>query len=221
MELHHANMESWADLDFWNGPTFPKIVKFLAEERMVGKSILPPKDFVFRAYQLTPFSETKVVILGQDPYPTVGHAMGLAFSVTSTTRPLPKSLQNVFKELEDDIGVKRTNGDLTDWAEQGVLLLNTSLTVVEGVPASHSNIGWSALTSQTIRALSEHKEHVVFILWGKHAQQKGMIIDRNKHLVIESAHPSPLSAYTGFFGSECFSKTNAYLNRNNITTIHW
>lgn len=214
-------MDCWADLDFWTGPTFPKIIKFLAEERMVGKSILPPKDFIFRAFELTPFSETKVVILGQDPYPTDGHAQGLAFSVSNNTQPLPKSLQNIFKELEDDVGVKRTNGDLTDWAQQGVLLLNTSLTVVEGAPASHSDIGWSALTGQAIRALSEHKNNLVFILWGKHAQQKGMCIDRNKHLVIESSHPSPLSAHNGFFGSECFSKTNAYLKRNNISTIYW
>lgn len=214
-------MDSWADLDFWSNKTFPQIIRHLYEERLAGKSVLPHKDYIFRALQLTPFEDTRVIILGQDPYPTLGHAVGLAFSVNANTHPLPKSLQNIFKELEEDIGVKRTSGDLTDWAEQGVLLLNTSLTVVQGSPGSHSSIGWGALTTQVIRALSEHKEHVVFILWGKYSQQKGMCIDRNKHLVIESAHPSPLSAYKGFFGSEPFSKTNTYLKAHNKSPIIW
>lgn len=209
-------MIDWTELDFWRGNTWPKIKTFLQNE----KHVFPSNDLMFRALQLTRFDEVKVVVLGQDPYPTAGHATGLAFSVNPETS-LPKSLQNIFKELKDDLGIVRTNGDLTDWAEQGVLLLNTCLTVTEGAPNSHKDIGWGALTGPMIRAVSEHKQNVVFILWGKHAQQKGACIDRNKHFVIESTHPSPLAAHNGFFGSKCFSKTNAYLESNNLKAIRW
>lgn len=211
----------WTELEFFSSPKFQKILTNLHEQRKADKVVLPPRDDIFNSLILTSFDETKVVILGQDPYPTVGHANGLAFSVNPGVKPLPKSLVNIFKELQSDTGTKRTNGDLSDWAQQGVLLLNTSLTVLEGKPASHSDIGWGMLTNEMIRCLSEQKENLVFILWGKHAQQKGMVIDQNKHHVIKSVHPSPLSAHSGFFGSKPFSKTNKYLTDKNLTPITW
>ena len=213
---------TWLDeVEFFKSSRFKKILQFLREEESSGKAIFPNKDCWLRAFALTPLDEVKVVILGQDPYPTIGHANGLAFSVNPDVSPLPKSLQNIYRELDDDIGISNANGDLTHWAEQGVLLLNTSLTVAEGNPGSHSDIGWGALTNEVIRLLNEQCENLVFILWGNFAQRKAMFIDPTKHCVIKSPHPSPLSAYRGFFGSRPFSKTNTYLKEHQIEEIQW
>jgi uracil-DNA glycosylase len=210
---------NWTELSFFHERKLQEVLSAIVAQRLEGKKIFPPQDDMFNALALTSFDETKVVILGQDPYPTKGHANGLAFSVNPGV-PLPRSLKNIFKELQSDTNEYRSNGDLTDWATQGVLLLNTSLSVVEGKPGSHSDIGWAALTQQIIRELNEKKENVVFILWGKHAREKGASIDRNKHCVIESAHPSPLSVRE-FYGSKPFSKANAYLTQHNLKPIKW
>jgi uracil-DNA glycosylase len=204
---------------FFESEKFERIVTFLKEERNNGKTVLPKKENLLRAFALTPFEEVKVVILGQDPYPNEEHACGLAFAVPPNT-PLPKSLVNIYNELKNDV-VFNSGFDLTEWAKQGVLLLNTSLSVVAGNPASHSDIGWGALTNDVIRVLNEERDNLVFILWGKHAQRKAMFIDETKHLVIKSPHPSPLSAHRGFFGSKPFSRTNTYLKEHNIEPIRW
>ena len=211
----------WLDLEFFKSSRFQKIANFLADERRLGKVVLPDRRQVLRALVNTPPNEVKVVILGQDPYPTRGHANGLCFSVNKGVTPLPKSLSNIFRELKDDIGKDRTDGDLSDWAEQGVLLLNTTLSVVEGKPGSHSGIGWEVLTTEIMRYLSENYENNVYILWGKHAQNKEMYINPEANKIIKSPHPSPLSAYRGFFGSKPFSKTNKYLIDMGRTPIEW
>jgi len=215
---------TWLDnVAFFESEKFKKIVQVLKEEESAGKTILPKKENLLRAFALTPLDKVKVVILGQDPYPTIGHANGLAFSVNPDISPLPKSLQNIYKELNADIGEPPwdVDGDLTRWAEQGVLLLNTSLSVVAGQPGSHKDIGWGALTNEIIRLLNEECENLVFILWGNFAQRKAMFVDQTKHYVIKSPHPSPLSAYRGFFGSKPFSKTNTYLKEHQIEEIQW
>lgn len=212
------------DIEFFKSKKFKEIATSLKEQRRNGSNILPSRSNLLRAFVLTPLDEVRVVILGQDPYPTakpVIHANGLAFSVNPDVRPLPKSLVNIYKELESDTGKNRENGDLTDWAEQGVLLLNTSLSVIEGQPASHSKLGWGILANDVIRFLNQNCEHVVFILWGRHAQAKGVYLNESKHLVIKSAHPSPLSAHRGFFGSCCFSRTNKYLTEHGKEPISW
>lgn len=192
-------------------PYYKKLKAFLAEEAAAGYTIFPPRDLILNAFRLTPFEETKVVILGQDPYHGVGQAHGLAFSVQGNT-PLPPSLQNIFKELKEDVGVQRTKGDLTGWAQQGVLLLNTVLTVRQGEAHSHANHGWEIYTDQAIRLLSEHaKQPVIFLLWGNPAQRKEALVDTARHKVLKAAHPSPLSAYRGFFGCKHFSKVNGLL----------
>ncbi len=181
----------------------------------------PPKTNVFRAFELTPFENIKVVILGQDPYHGEGEANGLAFSVNKGIK-LPPSLRNIYKELEEDLGIEAPkHGDLSDWAKEGVLLLNSILTVEKDKPASHRNVGWERYTDSIIKEISEKKEHIVFILWGNFAQSKEYLIDRKKHIVIKSPHPSPFSARKGFFGSKPFSRTNQYLIRNNIKPINW
>lgn len=178
---------------------FKKLVEFVKNEYQSGK-IFPPGPWVFQALELTPFNDTNVIILGQDPYHTPGAAMGLAFSVPSDHGRLQPSLDNIFKELQADLGgEKRTNSDLTDWAKQGVLLLNATLTVQAGLPGSHQKKGWEEFTDAIIKVLNDEKENLVFILWGRYAQNKGDFIDRSKHLVIESPHPSPFSANRGFF----------------------
>ena len=184
--------------------------------------VFPTQDQVFRAFELCDPLDLKVVILGQDPYPTRGHAHGLSFSVEPSVWPLPKSLQNIDKERVADLGLKPLiNGDLTPWAEQGVLLLNTVLTVEEGQPGSHQDLGWELFTSAVIKKISKEKSQVVFILWGAKAQQLKAFIDADKHLVLSSAHPSPLSAYRGFFGNKHFSKTNTYLGQVGKRQIQW
>ncbi len=185
-------------------------------------TVYPPASFIFKAFELTPFDKVKVIILGQDPYHGPNQANGLAFSVNDETK-LPPSLVNIYKEIENDMGQKtiNKNGNLDNWAKQGVLLLNATLTVRASQAGSHQNKGWEEFTDSVIKLLSDKKENLVFILWGNYAQKKGQIIDENKHLVIKSAHPSPLSAYNGFFGSKPFSQTNSYLIFSNQKPIVW
>jgi len=176
---------------------------------------------VFRAFHLTSFAGLKVVILGQDPYHGEGQANGLCFSVSSGV-PFPPSLRNIFKELEDDVGVsKPQSGDLAKWAEQGILLLNTTLTVREGTPASHQGKGWETFTDEVIRCISQKKENIIFVLWGASARRKKGLIDATKHTCIESVHPSPLSAHRGFLGSKPFSGVNRLLQRQGVSEIDW
>ena len=183
--------------------------------------IFPPGKLIFNAFNLCPFDKVKVVIIGQDPYHGPGQAHGLCFSVNDGV-PFPPSLVNIFKEIKADIGTDApATGNLTRWAEQGVLLLNATLTVRAHQAGSHQNRGWETFTDAAIRALAEEKENLVFILWGSYAQKKGAFIDRNKHLVLTSAHPSPLSAYNGFFGNKHFSRTNDYLKAHGETEIAW
>lgn len=183
--------------------------------------VYPPAHLLFNAFNLTPFDQVKVVILGQDPYHNPGQAMGLSFSVPKEVA-LPPSLQNMYKELASDIDVMApTTGDLTFWAKQGVLLLNTILTVQAHQPRSHHYLGWQKFTDRVIELLNNEREHLVFILWGADAQRKEWMIDHNKHFVLKASHPSPLSAYRGFFGSKPFSQTNYYLSSNGIKPIQW
>ena len=186
-----------------------------------GFRVFPPGNKIFAAFDSSPFNKTKVVIIGQDPYHGAGQANGLCFSVNPGIK-MPPSLVNIFKEVEADTGKPfPPNGDLTRWAEQGVLLLNSSLSVREGMAASHSGIGWEDFTDAVVEKLNKEKENLVFILWGSHAIKKGAKIDRNKHLVLESPHPSPLSASRGFFGNHHFSRTNDYLIAHGIKPIDW
>jgi len=198
------------------------IKTFLYREYSNNKIIYPSKSLIFNAFNLCDFDEVKVIILGQDPYHGPDQAHGLSFSVRKNI-PFPPSLKNIIKELENDIGVKfnQNDGNLSKWAKQGVFLLNTTLTVEKSKPLSHSKIGWELFTDKVIELLSEKKQNLVFILWGKHAQAKNQLIDNSKHLVISSTHPSPLSAHRGFFGSKPFSQTNKFLLSNNIKEINW
>jgi uracil-DNA glycosylase len=200
---------------------FAELAAFVRGEYESGTVYPHPKN-VFKAFALTPFDKVKVVILGQDPYHGQGQAIGLSFAVNEGVRN-PPSLQNIFKEIEADTGQKPLveSGDLTRWAEQGVLLLNATLTVRGGAAGSHQGRGWELFTDAAIKALSDEREHLVFILWGNYAKQKGTHIDRSKHLVIESAHPSPFSANNGFFGSKPFSRANAYLAEHGLEPIDW
>ncbi|MFM7672652.1 MAG: uracil-DNA glycosylase [Bacteroidota bacterium] len=205
----------------FNAPYFQQLVTHIRTEKELGKTIYPPGSLIFNAYNCTPFDQVKVVIIGQDPYHGPGQAHGLSFSVPPGVPP-PPSLQNIFKELEADLGLRKPlQGDLTKWAMQGVFLLNASLTVRAGEPMSHSQIGWAAFTDATIRCLAERREQLVFLLWGKFAQEKAKFIDPQKHLVLKAAHPSPLSAHNGFLGCRHFSQTNAYLVANRIDPIDW
>ncbi len=196
--------------------------QFLVNEKKEGKTIYPKGDDIFNAFTLTPFDKVKVVILGQDPYHGFNQAHGLSFSVKKGVK-FPPSLKNIFKELETDIeGFKIPfDGDLTDWAKQGVLMLNSSLTVNAGDAGSHQDQGWELFTDEVIKVLSEKKENIIFILWGNFAQEKAEFIDINKHHIIKSKHPSPFSAYSGFFGSKPFSKTNEILKTLGKIEIDW
>jgi len=195
---------------------------FLIEEKREGKKILPKASLWFNALNSTPLNQLKVVILGQDPYPTIGHSHGLCFSVLSDVKPLPKSLLNINKELLDDLGIDNFHtGYLQPWAKQGVLLLNAVLTVEASKSNSHQGKGWEIFTDKIIEVINRESNNIVFILWGSYAQKKGLAIDTTKHLIIKSPHPSPLSAYRGFFGSKPFSRTNSYLEMNNKQTINW
>ena len=208
--------------DEFNQPYMQQLTSFLQSAKDQKKVILPHSSLWFNSLNTTPFEAVKVVIIGQDPYPTPGHAHGLCFSVLPDVKPLPKSLLNINKELLDDCGVNNQHsGYLQSWAEQGVLLLNAVLTVEAGKANAHQNHGWEKLTDAIIHQLNNHKDNLVFILWGSYAQKKGAIIDRKRHYVIESVHPSPLSAYRGFFGSKPFSKTNQYLISHGLSPITW
>lgn len=200
---------------------FPQLTSFVKEEYQ-RETVYPAPKNIFRAFELCPFDEVKVVILGQDPYHGQGQANGLCFAVNDGVT-LPPSLKNIFKEIENDLGKKlvNTSGDLTRWATQGVLLLNATLTVRAASAGSHQGKGWEQFTDRVIKELSDNREGLVFILWGNYARTKGVHIDRTKHLVLESAHPSPFSAYSGFFGSKPFSKTNAYLTAHGKQPIDW
>ena len=202
-------------------PYFQQIVEFLKVEKAQGKIIYPPGSLIFNAFNTTPFGKVKVVLIGQDPYHGPGQAHGLCFSVQNGI-VLPPSLQNIYKELHNDIGIPiPKTGNLTHWAEQGVFLLNASLTVRAGDPMSHSRIGWATFTDAVIQIISSQKKNIVFLLWGKFAQDKQMLIDTTKHYVLKAAHPSPLSASSGFFGCRHFSKTNNFLVKNGIDPVDW
>lgn len=214
----------------WKEPLTPfllsddmkRLKAFLAENKQQQKVIFPPNSQIFRALNETPLDQVKVVIIGQDPYHGVGQANGLSFSVNKGIM-LPPSLRNIYHELKTDLGVQMpAHGDLTEWARQGVLLLNSVLTVEQAQPTSHQKQGWEEFTDAVIDVINEQRESVVFILWGAYAQRKGQRIDTQKHLVLKAAHPSPLSANRGgFFGCKVFSKTNQYLEQHGITPINW
>ncbi len=198
---------------------FKDLLIFLSKQRQEA-TIYPKNEEVFKAFSMTPFEQVKVVLIGQDPYHGPNQAMGLSFSVRKET-PLPKSLINIYKELYDDLAISNTHGDLSAWAKQGVLLLNTTLTVRRGEAFSHRDQGWERFTKTMIEILCQERDDLVFILWGNHARQFADMARSYGHYVIESAHPSPLSAHRGFFGSRPFSKTNEYLIKKNKTPIDW
>jgi len=214
---------SWKEIlkEEFTKPYFLEIVNFLRTEKMAGKTIYPPGSLIFNAFDTTPFDKVKIVLLGQDPYHGPRQAHGLSFSVQNGITP-PPSLVNIFKELHADTGTPiPAHGNLTKWAEQGVLLLNASLTVRANEPMSHAKIGWAAFTHAVIKKVSAQKEHVVFLLWGKFAQEKQELIDATKHLVLKAAHPSPYSANYGFFGCRHFSKANEYLVQHGKYPVDW
>lgn len=201
-------------------PYFGILTEFVREEYQTTK-VYPPPQKIFNAFAHTPFDKVRVVILGQDPYHGPDQAHGLCFSVPDGVRP-PPSLQNIFKEILSDVGQPiPVSGNLERWADQGVFLLNATLTVRAGQPGSHQNKGWETFTDAVIKQLSDEKSHVVFLLWGNYAKQKASLIDANKHLILQAPHPSPFSAYTGFFGCKHFSKTNAYLTEHGFKPIQW
>ncbi|MEZ5047861.1 MAG: uracil-DNA glycosylase [Chitinophagaceae bacterium] len=200
---------------------FKNLVSFLKKEKQAGKTIYPKGSDIFKAFELTPFNNLKVVLLGQDPYHGFQQAHGLSFSVQKGV-PIPPSLKNIYKELADDLQISiPSHGDLSIWARQGVLLLNASLTVLESQPMSHSQIGWELFTNAVIKKISDEKKGIVFLLWGRFAQQKITLINTSHHHILTSAHPSPLSAHNGFWGSKPFSKINQYLLQQNKEPINW
>ncbi len=204
----------------FNQPYFINLITKINYSYIKG-SVLPEEENIFNAFNLCPLTKVKVVILGQDPYHGEGQAHGLAFSVPNGIK-IPPSLRNIYKELESDLGIApRTSGNLESWAKQGVLLLNATLTVLPNTPGSHQGLGWEEFTDSIIKQISTEKSHVVFLLWGKYAQAKASLIDAEKHLVLTAPHPSPFSAYTGFFGSKHFSQTNEYLKNHTYTPIDW
>lgn len=215
--------ESWkaALHDEFSRDYFQQIVSFLKQAKQEGHTIYPPGPLIFNAFNQTPFEAVKVVILGQDPYHNPGQAMGLSFSVPKGIR-MPPSLRNIYKEIEDSLGIPAAqHGDLTHWAQQGVLLLNAMLTVERNQPGSHQKIGWQNFTDAAIHTLSKEREHLVFLLWGNFARKKKELIDTEKHLVLESPHPSPFSADRGFFGNNHFKKANEYLRAHDQEPIDW
>lgn len=212
-------MKSWDELKFWKSETNQEI-----RRKLNGTSYFPPAFIIDRAFELTPPDKVKVVILGQDPYHTKGMANGLAFSVYPHIKPIPPSLRNIFREYQDDLGYSQPRtGDLSPWAERGVLLLNTILTVEEGKPLSHANIGWEKLTYEVIRRLSDMSRGIVWIMWGRKAQEYSALIPQRdfSNFVLTSAHPSPFSADKGFFGSRPFSRANECLTLMDIEPVDW
>jgi uracil-DNA glycosylase len=215
--------ESWKKVlkEEFEKPYFQHIITFLKAEKATGKVIYPPGPLIFNAFKQTPFDKLKVVLLGQDPYHNKGQAHGLSFSVPDGV-PKPPSLVNIFKELHNDLGINiPESGNLEKWARQGVLLLNASLTVRQNEPGSHAKIGWLQFTDSVIRKISDEKEGIVFLLWGKFAQEKQALIDETKHFVLKAAHPSPYSANNGFFGCRHFSMTNELLMKQHKSPIDW
>ncbi|MDP3609043.1 MAG: uracil-DNA glycosylase [Methylophilus sp.] len=207
--------------DEFEKPYMHALRDFLKQEKTAGKVIYPPSPLIFNAFNHTPFEQVRVVIIGQDPYHGPNQAHGLSFSVTQGV-DLPPSLQNIYKEISADLNIPMSrNGDLTPWADQGVLLLNATLTVEQAQAGSHQNKGWEQFTDAAIAALNQHREGLVFVLWGSYAQKKGAFIDDKKHLVLRSVHPSPLSAHRGFFGNHQFSTINQYLIKHGKTPIRW
>ncbi|HMT95228.1 MAG TPA: uracil-DNA glycosylase [Ferruginibacter sp.] len=215
---------SWKNIlkDEFSKDYFAELVYFLKTEKQLGRLIYPPGTLIFNAFNQTPFNKVKIVILGQDPYHGAGQAHGLSFSVPNGINP-PPSLVNIFKEMEKDLGLKMPvgYGNLTSWANKGVLLLNAALTVRAGEPFSHAKMGWAIFTDAVIQKISDLKEHIVFILWGKFAQEKQILIDETKHFILKAAHPSPFSADKGFFGCRHFSKANELLAKNGIEPVDW
>ena len=214
--------ESWREVlqPEFDKPYFELLTSFVRQAYQT-KQCFPPAKLIFNAFDSCPFDKVRVVIIGQDPYHDVGQAQGLCFSVPDGIA-VPPSLQNIYKELESDLGiVPPKSGNLQHWAEQGVLLLNATLTVEAHRPGSHQNKGWEELTDAAIAALNARREHLVFMLWGAYAKRKGQVIDTKKHLVLTAPHPSPLSAYQGFFGCKHFSKANEYLTRHGMQPINW
>ena len=214
---------SWQALigEEFDKPYMQILRDFLKQEKAKGKTIFPPSPLIFNAFNHTPFDKVRVVIIGQDPYHGPDQAHGLSFSVPPGVPP-PPSLMNIFKEIESDLGIKMgRKGDLTPWADQGVLLLNATLTVEMSNAGSHQNKGWEAFTDAAIAALNQHREGLVFVLWGSYAQRKGEMIDAKRHLVLKSPHPSPLSAHRGFFGNHQFSRINNYLQQRGEIPINW
>ncbi len=209
--------------EFMESSDFEKVEQFVEEEYFrFPQSTFPAKENLFKAFESCSFDSLNVVILGQDPYPTAGHAHGLCFSCNASVQPLPKSIQNIFKELESDLGVSAPiSGDLSNWSRQGVLLLNSILTVHEGLPLSHANKGWEQFTDAVIETINHNKKGIVFVLWGKPAQLKGSQIDASRHTVLYAPHPSPLSAYRGFFGSKPFSTINSLLIKQGKQPVIW
>jgi len=215
--------ESWKKVlkEEFEKPYFQHIITFLKAEKATGKVVYPPGPLIFNAFKQTPFDKLEVVLLGQDPYHNKGQAHGLSFSVPDGV-PKPPSLVNIFKELHNDLGSKiPESGNLEKWARQGVLLLNASLTVRQNEPGSHAKIGWLQFTDSVIRKISDEKEGIVFLLWGKFAQEKQALIDETKHFVLKAAHPSPYSANNGFFGCRHFSMTNELLMKQHKSPIDW
>jgi len=223
MEKNVKIEPEWAEAlhDVFKTEQFKTLADFVRSEYM-SKKIFPKPENIFKAFWLTPFSKVKVVILGQDPYHGDGQAHGLCFSVPSGV-PIPPSLKNIYKEIESDLGTKKdyNSGNLEPWAEQGVFLLNAILTVLAHTPASHRNKGWENFTDQVIKTISDKRKNVVFILWGNYARSKKNLIDPKKHFILEAPHPSPLSAYSGFFGCKHFSKANEYLISTGQKAITW
>jgi uracil-DNA glycosylase len=214
---------SWKEAlkDEFNKTYFGQIVMFLKHEKALGRVIYPAGNLIFNAFEKTPLDKVKVVILGQDPYHGAGQAHGLSFSVPDGVKP-PPSLVNIYKEMKTDLGLEIPNsGNLTQWAEHGVLLLNAFLTVRAGEPASHSKIGWGDFTDAVIRKISDQKNDVVFLLWGRFAQDKQYLIDATRHHILQAAHPSPFSADKGFFGCRHFSRTNEILGKAGISPVDW
>ena len=215
---------SWKEVlkNEFTKPYFLEIVTFLKIEKNAGKIIYPPGPLIFNAFNQTPFNKVRVVIIGQDPYHNPGQAHGLSFSVPNGIKP-PPSLVNIYKEIQKDVGIPMPAGygNLTNWAQQGVLLLNAILTVRANEPASHSKIGWMNFTDTVISKISDEKKGVIFLLWGKFAQEKQLLIDETKHFVLKAAHPSPFSADKGFFGCKHFSKANELLTDQGLPPINW
>lgn len=215
--------QSWKDVlaSEFEKDYFKQLTDFVRSEYLSGKTIYPEAKNIFNAFNLCPLQNVKVVIIGQDPYHEPGQAHGLCFSVQQGVA-LPPSLINIYKEIEQDIGHKSiTNGDLTEWAKQGVLLLNSTLTVIAHRAASHAGHGWETFTNAVIKAVAENQKNVVYMLWGSYAQEKAKVVDATQNLILKSAHPSPLSAYRGFFGNHHFSQANEYLIKHGKQPINW